>query len=164
MLRITGCLRKVDRELLREAAHYTLDYLMTADQRLNSHIHIHVGPPAIGDERDKASCTMNVNSRGTRCISIWINPNTIRPRCRKLIKRMEETLKGLMHELVHTKQYLTGELVDVSAEYCMWRGERIKEPAPDDNDGYYSLPSEIDAYGREVGLWDRFKRHYDGEC
>ena len=51
--------------------------------------------------------------------------------------RLRTMLTTLAHELVHVKQYECGELTQNS----------------EDNIPYWDKPSEIEAYGREVGLF-----------
>ena len=51
--------------------------------------------------------------------------------------RLKTMLTTLAHELVHVKQYECGELTQHS----------------EDNIPYWDKPSEIEAYGREVGLF-----------
>jgi hypothetical protein len=69
----------------------------------------------------------------------------------------ERTLEMLAHEMVHVKQFATGELVDnPSGKTVKWQGRRV---AVRDDDGYWTLPWEIEAYGRQPGLYARFCRH-----
>lgn len=56
-------------------------------------------------------------------------------------------LTTLAHEMVHIKQFVFKEL---NYEGICWKGE----PLPLD---YYDDPSEIEAYGREVGLYHKYK-------
>lgn len=67
---------------------------------------------------------------------------------------VRETLCSLAHEVVHLKQFATGELKDtmVTANISEWKGEEIDESKID----YWDLPFEIEAYGREKGLFTRF--------
>jgi len=51
--------------------------------------------------------------------------------------RLKDMLMTLAHELVHVKQYEYGELTQDS----------------EDNISYWDKPSEIEAYGRELGLF-----------
>jgi hypothetical protein len=62
-----------------------------------------------------------------------------------------EILKTLAHEFVHIKQYVEGDLNDSQTE---WQGEVIDSDSMD----YYSLPFEIDAFGKEVGLFTNFAK------
>ena len=58
-------------------------------------------------------------------------------------------LDTLAHEMVHMKQFINNELnYNVDA----WYGLPVDTEVVD----YYSLPWEIEAYGREVGLFARF--------
>jgi hypothetical protein len=58
-------------------------------------------------------------------------------------------LETLAHEMVHVKQYITGETND---ELSKWHGRKINSDAVD----YWDHPWEIDAYGREPGLTYKF--------
>ena len=61
-----------------------------------------------------------------------------------------ELLKALAHEMVHVKQYATGELFQYSIGGAGHRYQGKKYSA---NMEYYDCPWEIEAYGREVGLY-----------
>ena len=61
-----------------------------------------------------------------------------------------EILKTLAHEIVHVKQYLTGELMMRRRGLC-WRKDVMTSDSTTYED-YFDLPYEIEAYGREKGL------------
>ena len=63
----------------------------------------------------------------------------------------KQILKTLAHEFVHVKQYVYEEL---NEEQTQWQGEPIDSDAVD----YFELPWEIEAYGREAGLWNNFAK------
>jgi len=63
-------------------------------------------------------------------------------------EELYETLTTLAHEMVHLKQYATGELKEKNLTLYRWQGKMVKTKGID----YYDLPWEIDAYGREIGL------------
>ena len=63
----------------------------------------------------------------------------------------KEILKALAHEFVHVKQYVYGEL---NEEQTVWQGESFDSDAVD----YYELPWEIEAHGREAGLFTSFAK------
>lgn len=66
---------------------------------------------------------------------------------------VRETLMTLAHEVVHLKQFYTGELKDgYRAASTIWKGKRVDENKVD----YWDLPWEVEAYGREKGLYHRF--------
>lgn len=58
----------------------------------------------------------------------------------------------LAHEFVHLKQYAIGELDE---NMNVWKGKRM----PSSMD-YWDTPWEIEAHGREYGLWSRFAHKY----
>ena len=67
-------------------------------------------------------------------------------------------LMGVTHEMVHVKQYLTGEMVDTERwDICLWQGTRINCEKIE----YFEQPWEIEAYGREAGLLDKFCHDFD---
>ena len=63
----------------------------------------------------------------------------------------KQILKTLAHEFVHVKQYVYEEL---NEEQTQWQGEPIDSDAVD----YFEFPWEIEAYGREAGLWNNFAK------
>jgi hypothetical protein len=76
--------------------------------------------------------------------------------------------RTIAHEMVHLKQYTTGELgiylvatKSTSGKRLTntrWKGTLYKTREDDsDDDEYYDSPWEIEAYGREVGLYRRWR-------
>ena len=66
-------------------------------------------------------------------------------------------LIALAHEMVHIKQYAKGEMRDMMKQnHTKWFRETIDTDKAD----YWDLPWEIEAYGRETGLYIRFKRYW----
>ena len=60
------------------------------------------------------------------------------------------TILGVLaHEMVHVKQYLTGE---TDEELGSWKGKKVNYERTD----YWDQPWEIDAHGREGGLLTKF--------
>ena len=71
---------------------------------------------------------------------------------------MAALLMGVAHEIVHVKQYITGEMVDTSRwNICIWQGKKINWGKID----YFDHPWEIEAYGREEGLLEKFVDGYN---
>jgi len=74
----------------------------------------------------------------------------------------KETLLALAHEMVHLKQYAKGEMKDIwkPTRMVKWQGERYLHEEMD----YWECPWEIEAYGRERGLYFKFLTYLrDGE-
>lgn len=66
--------------------------------------------------------------------------------------RLRRMLETVAHELVHAKQYARGELYQgIRVNKYRWQGEWLE-----DNVDYWDLPWEIEAHGREVGLFVRW--------
>lgn len=59
-------------------------------------------------------------------------------------------LLALAHEMVHVKQYTTGELKQKNANW-IWNNEEINKSLD-----YWEYPHEIDAHGRELGLYLKY--------
>lgn len=66
--------------------------------------------------------------------------------------RLRRLLETVAHEMVHVKQFARGELYQgIRVNKHRWQGEWL-----DDNIDYWDLPWEIEAHGREVGLFVRW--------
>jgi hypothetical protein len=76
--------------------------------------------------------------------------NTI---CRK------RQLINLAHELVHVKQFITGELGGTWKEYDKEFTDWNQKPVCESIIDYYDRPWEIEANGREYGLWRRYEMY-----
>lgn len=67
---------------------------------------------------------------------------------------LSEMLSSFAHEMIHVKQFATGEL-RMFPKCSKWK-DQIWEAGNDELDNYYDSPWEIEAYGREEGLYVRF--------
>ena len=67
---------------------------------------------------------------------------------------LQYMLETVCHEMVHVKQYFRGELKDVknNVSQCKWNGEILDW----EKLHYYDQPWEIEAHGRERGLFIRW--------
>ena len=68
--------------------------------------------------------------------------------------RLRTLLTTIAHELVHVKQWATGEMWEYSAIHSTtrWKQKKIRTDKTD----YWDLPWEIEAHGREIGLFVRW--------
>jgi hypothetical protein len=88
-------------------------------------------------------CFYHIDDISMRKFTISLSP--------KLSKK--NILTALAHEMVHLKQYARGELKDfVRAKGVKWKGKIYDEEKLD----YWDHPWEIEAYGRERGLYIRY--------
>jgi hypothetical protein len=69
------------------------------------------------------------------------------------LRRMLETVA---HEMVHVKQYARNEMSDtaIQTKFYKWKDTLVPETTD-----YWDLPWEIEANGREVGLFIRWAHH-----
>lgn len=68
----------------------------------------------------------------------------------------KDMILALAHEMVHVKQYARGELKDyLKSRKCKWKDEVLDLEQVD----YWDLPWEIEAFGREKGLYVRYMEH-----
>lgn len=66
--------------------------------------------------------------------------------------RLRRLLETVAHEMVHVKQFARGELYQgIRVNKHRWQGRWMGE-----NVDYWDLPWEIEAHGREVGLFVRW--------
>jgi hypothetical protein len=65
-------------------------------------------------------------------------------------------IEFLAHEMVHMRQYVRREMIDWNPKYTMWMGKKIKL----DRNKYFEYPWEIDAYGRQYGLYRKYTETY----
>jgi hypothetical protein len=66
--------------------------------------------------------------------------------------RLRRMLETVAHEMVHVKQFAKGELYQgIRVNKHRWQGKWLE-----DNVDYWDLPWEIEAHGREVGLFVRW--------
>jgi len=80
--------------------------------------------------------------------------------CIQLNNRLSrhKQLQALAHELVHVKQFAQNELgvsdTRKGQTFTKWKRSTVNETKRD----YYELPWEIEAFGREVGLYKRYTK------
>jgi len=68
----------------------------------------------------------------------------------------KQTLLAIAHEMVHVKQYAKGELKDyLRADKTRWKSEVHDLKKID----YWDQPWEIEAHGREKGLYYKFLKY-----
>jgi hypothetical protein len=93
-------------------------------------------------------CNTDDDLAKPREFALQINP-------KRSVKAM---LTALAHEMVHVKQYATGESrqYERTSYVTKFRGVMVNT----ETTNYWDLPWEIDAYGRELGLYVRFMEHW----
>lgn len=66
-----------------------------------------------------------------------------------------QSLRTIAHEAVHAWQFATNQLKYKNDKRIVWKRKAIDTELVE----YWDLPSEIDAFGREEGLYIRYLNH-----
>jgi hypothetical protein len=91
----------------------------------------------------------DIGHKGRRCFDIRVEKNLSH----------KKAMMALAHEFTHLKQYVKGELKE-KKKNGQWITNWMNESYIEDDTQYYDRPWEIEALGREQGLyfqWLRFK-------
>lgn len=145
---ITGMIgKRNEKALLKEAAEFFAHQLMDPRMVRNLVIDLEVRK----DLDVQGECVDEDGTHNPRFFTIALRNQDI-----------NEMIKTLGHEMVHVKQHAKNELqsgIMVAARgglkmHSKWMGEIWKPKAKEDH--YFDSPWEIEAYGREVGLFAKW--------
>jgi hypothetical protein len=138
---IRGSNQKVSKRELRFASQFFAYMLM--GPRLSKAVKVTINHVKEGSLLGSASWVDdNTNPRE---FEININPKLSR----------KSYLQTLAHEMVHVKQYAKGELKTLFNKREMrWKGQYIAET----DMHYFDQPWEVEAFGRELGLYLRYNK------
>jgi len=87
-----------------------------------------------------------------------IFPKVFSIKLSRRVKNFRKIIQTIAHEMVHVKQFAKGEIYDHKYRRTFKWG---KQTFNVDTCDYWELPWEIEAFGREVGLFYRFKDFFD---
>lgn len=136
-----------ERNVIREAAHFYADTLLS--KRITDNINLRIN--IIQDYYKKTGFMGDAAPID--------DENYYRPRNFEIniekTKRLKSIVFSLAHEMIHVKQFAKGELKDHKRS-----NKVIFHKVKFDDDNYWESPWEIEAYGKECGLWQRFKPIY----
>ena len=145
---ITGMVgKRKEKKLLEEAARFFAAQLMDPRMIRNLTVDIEVRK----DLDVEGDCVDEDGVRNPRWFTIGLKSQDI-----------NEMIKVLGHEMVHVKQHAKNELqsgVMIAARGGLkmtsrWMGKIWKPKGKEDH--YFDSPWEIEAYGREVGLYHKW--------
>lgn len=142
---------RVSLKLCKEALRFFCDYLLT--YKTFAHIEVELNFSRDGlDATDFAATSWEDRNDRARLFTIEVDPDL----------SIRTMLLTLAHEAVHVKQYATGELKDYVrvAHRANWKGD-LYETSNDDD--YWDWPWEIEAHGREKGLYLKFVKYMKDE-
>jgi len=147
-INVTGMIgRRNDKAKLIEAAEFFAAQLM--DPRMVRNLTLDI---EVNKNLDvEGECVDEDGTRNPRWFTIGLKS-----------QKIDAMIKTLAHEMVHVKQHAKNELQTghaVAARggfkiYSKWMGEIWKPRGKEDH--YFDSPWEIEAYGREVGLYHKW--------
>ena len=143
---IRGKSPKLSAEELRYATERMSSLIMSPQLLMNIQVTISF------KKEDGVYGTVEINDNDTDTVSLprsfWIRINP------KLSKSL--IIQTLAHELVHVKQFARGEMKDTRMPHVSkWNKQMINHETID----YWDLPWEIEAFGREYGMYRRYTDH-----
>ena len=116
---------------------------------------------------------IDIHSEHAKCVLIldgaeWCSGWTILTKNFKFVVAVsgwtdewEDVLETLFHEMTHLRQYLTGDLVDVKADVCEWKGKEYSgdwSEAHESNSEYWNAPWEVEAREKGAKLLKKWKK------
>jgi hypothetical protein len=162
---ISNHLPQKDLAMIRKYARFVLNKLVRAGVQRKSRINIRIlGEQEIKDAADlldlkkyKAWCTYDgIDEQGRKKFTVVLDHKHVNKRGKKPITRLKNLLVDLGHELTHVKQYLNNEIFDYKDGGVRYKGVIFDDSYNQDEEAYYMSPWEIEAYGREWGLYKMF--------
>ena len=146
-IHITNCSNPLLRQEARNALNFWAEKLLGSRMSKNISVTIRFKDSIL--KKEKIFADMGLRLTGQR------RPRSFDIRIESSLGR-KRVLMALAHEFTHIKQYARGELRDAK-DKTRWMNQTFDNASTD----YYDCPWEIEALGREVGLyiqWLRFKR------
>jgi hypothetical protein len=139
--------RDVNHELIREACRFYGQLLFITQQELDTINNLSVRIDNVVGLKHSHRCDAY-----TSYIDGHADPRSFVVEIDAHLDR-KATLCTLAHEFAHVRQYSTGiARWSPHGDGVVWYGNHIAYDSMD----YYDYPWEVDAYGREVGLYSRF--------
>jgi hypothetical protein len=133
------------RFLLIAATRFFLSKLLPIKQKRIT-IHLYCDEPLIDAEAE--TCWVDKNKL----------PNEFEIKFSSKIKSYRRIIQTLAHEMIHIKQFAKGEMYDhLHAPKVRWRNKNYNVEEID----YWDYPWEIEAYGKELGLYVKFLSEFD---
>lgn len=165
MVRFTGShLNNNDIALLRRFTYFVLNKFVRKSVIDKTNINIKILSKADLEasgaypemRKSIALCSYEDVKNGKRTFSLILTASRQNSRAKKPWLRNKALLRDLAHELVHVKQYLNNEMFGYVSGDIRYKGEIFTAQHMSDEENYYNTPWEIEAYGREQGLYNLF--------
>ena len=157
---------KKDISLIKKYSRYVLNKFVRQSVQRNAHITIRiVSPEDCNDSIDAddlrkyhAWCTYDKVIDGKKYFTVVVNERIINQKAKRPLVRLRQLLIDIGHELVHVKQYLNNEIFDYKSGDIRYKGSYFDSSYAENEELYYESPWEIEAYGRELGLYVMFTK------
>lgn len=152
-------LSQPEKKLLRKFGRFVLSRFISSSRLAKIKIKVEIVFPSEMEDVDDSLDLKKLKAWVTQIkkdkFEIVINAREINRRAKKTRIKMKNVFMDLAHELVHVKQYLTGQMRDYSDGSVKFMGKKYSSPEMSD-ELYFDFPGEIEAYGREIGLYELF--------
>ena len=160
----TEYLTKKDIAYLKKYSRFVLNKFVRKSVQANAKINIKIVSPDdlnntidVQDlKRYRAWCTYDSVCEGKKYFSVILNIKQINKNAKKPHIRLKKLMIDLGHELIHVKQYLNSEIFDYKSGDIRYKGSYFDSSYSENEELYYDSPWEIEAYGRELGLYAMF--------
>jgi hypothetical protein len=173
MLTVTGLELHNDIRLIRRYTNFVLSKFLSRSVLGKANILVEILDPSTlatkleqKDLKQSEGWTIyNGFVNGRRKFTVTLSSGMINTRAKKRITKYKNLLKTLGHELIHVKQYLNNEMFDYKdGTVTRYRGEKyVYSQSLEFDEVYWDSPWEIEAYGRQEGLYHMFLNKYKGK-
>jgi hypothetical protein len=131
-------------QFVTSIAKFSADKLLTDRMNASLGVVIELTDNMLEEEGVQADCTWEDDPNRPKDFTIRIDSSL----------KLRQLLESVAHEMVHVKQYATGQMREylTDVDRCRFEDKEYSRK----NTDYYDFPWEIEAYGREVGLFIRW--------
>ena len=161
----SGYLKSKEKILVKKYASYVMNKFVRRGILRKASIGIHVidnsecSQYTTEENLDFRSCsawsTYDKVVDGRKYFTVVVN-RKLMTKAKKPVIKLRDVLVTVGHELVHVKQYLNGEIFDYKSGDVRYKGSYFDSSYQKSEESYNDSPWEIEAYGRETGLYKMF--------
>lgn len=160
-----------DVKYIREYAKFVLNRFVPKSVQQTARIKIRVIHPndLEGEEYEEAKAVRAwcmylgvINEK--RTFDVVLTYPRYNKSAKKPLTRLKNILIDLGHELIHVKQYLNNEIFDYKNGFVRYKGNEFDDSYKTKLENYFESPWEVEAYGREYGLfriYEQLKKNGD---
>lgn len=143
-LSVRGKNEKLSKAEVRYASNFFMNLLFKDKPKIVPELDVIVQFIDLGDTKGFCYSEDDVD-KNPRIFTVEIDPSLSR----------KQQLLTLAHEYVHIKQYATNEMYDEDHQMVRWRKKLVNTEEID----YWDQEFEIEAWGRQEGLYQRYIQH-----